>query len=297
MSGNQRFSYLRCTAACPCQVCGRKKYCMVTEAGDYALCTKVESDFPVPQLEGHRHFIAAKVRLAVSEIRRNTKPVSESRELKSFGPTHSLYVRQLTEDIREQIAMELGITADALWHFDLGYCDSPPALVIPAMASEHQVVGLRHRRRNPSERVSKWHCESGSAAYPLLRITDVESGLPLIITEGPSDCFAATSIGMSACAKWAKPLDETKARVLLDYAARVGASMCIMAGDNDASEGGEVAAYQSAALLQHLQPELRVMVVIPPKPLKDLREWVQKGATAAAVVAQATDVPKKYRIA
>ena len=73
--------------------------------------------------------------------------------------------------------------------------------------------------------------------------------------------------------------------------------MCIMAGDNDASEGGEVAAYQSAALLQHLQPELRVMVVIPPKPLKDLREWVQKGATAAAVVAQATDVPKKYRIA
>ena len=294
MKSTRPLKYRRCTAAYPCQVCGREKYCMVSEAGDFALCTKEESDDRFEKLDGWIHFIPAKDRRARSIVNKHTTPVSNSLELRDFTLFHQHYTRSMTPLARINLANGLGLSVEALEQFDLGYCVYPSALVIPAMAGDHQIVGLRHRRMNPSGSVSKWHCERGSAAYPLLRKTPVEPGMPLIITEGPSDCFAATAIGLSACAKWSKPLDVLKARVLIDYATRVQSSMCIVAGDNDASGGGETSAIESGLLIKELMPNAQVLTVIPPRDIKDLREWVQKGATAAMVLAQATELPHKY---
>ena len=295
MTSSRTGEFRRCTAACPCQVCGRQKYCMVTETGDYALCTKEESDYRIEKLDGWRHFIPAKNRLARSLVRKHTASALSNKEFVDFTALHQRYTERMTTDARILVADGLGVSVEALEQFDLGFCAFPAALVIPAMAGEHQIVGLRHRRTNPSASVGKWHCEIGSTAYPLLRKTPVESGMPLIVTEGPSDCLAATAIGLSACGKWSKPLDVAKAHVIIDYATRVQASVFIVAGDNDASGGGETSAIESGLLIKKLMPNARVLTVIPPREIKDLREWVQKGATPELVVAHAMNLPTNYK--
>ena len=164
MTSSRTGEFRRCTAACPCQVCGRQKYCMVTEAGDYALCTKEESDYRIEKLDGWRHFIPAKNRLARSLVRKHTASALSNKEFVDFTALHQRYTERMTTDARILVADGLGVSVEALEQFDLGFCAFPAALVIPAMAGEHQIVGLRHRRTNPSASVGKWHCEIGSTA-------------------------------------------------------------------------------------------------------------------------------------
>ena len=71
--------------------------------------------------------------------------------------------------------------------------------------------------------------------------------------------------------------------------------MFIVAGDNDASGGGETSAIESGLLIKKLMPNARVLTVIPPREIKDLREWVQKGATPELVVAHAMNLPTNYK--
>ena len=274
----------RVTQYLPCPICGRKKYCMLSPLGDIALCTKLESDKRIESLDGWQHFIPASERVPLREIARRTIASSAGSPLRDFSELHESLMLALTPAISEQVANALGIQQQALAAFPLGWNKQSSALAIPAMTGTGQVVGIRYRRLEQRDGQHKWWCESGSRWYPLLPIATVAGDQPLFVTEGPSDCLAATHLGLSSCGRWAKDLNQETAQVILDHSRAIAASAIVVCGDNDPSGGGEVAALRVAQLLQELAPTFNIKTIQPPDGIKDIREWVHRGATASLVL-------------
>lgn len=274
----------RVTRQCPCSICGREKYCMLSQMGDFALCTKEESDERIDSLDGWKHFIPASKRHLPSDIKRHTKSSNTDNPLQDFSALHQSLVAAFSPTIREQVAATLGIHVSALDAFPLGWNRQCGALAIPAMKGLGQIVGIRYRRLVTTGKQLKWWCEYGSRWYPLLPTLTVETNQPLFVSEGPSDCLAATHLGLSSCGRWAKDLNQETAQVILDHATRVNASSIVVCGDNDASGGGEKAALQVAQLLQELSPASIIKTIQPPVGIKDIREWVQCGTTTRLVI-------------
>ncbi len=282
--GPQRPRFNRVTRQCPCSICGREKYCMLSQMGDFALCTKAESEERIEILDGWQHFIPASERHLPSDIKRHTKSSNADNSLLDFSALHQSLIEAFIPTVRSQVADALGIHEPALEAFPLGWNPKHRALAIPAMKGPDQIVGIRYRRILTSATQTKWWCEHGSRWYPLLPTATVETNQPLFVSEGPSDCIAATHLGLSACGRWAKDLNQQTAQVILDHAKRVGASSIVVCGDNDASGGGEQAALQVAQLLKELSPNAAIKTIQPPVGIKDIREWVQCGATDRLVI-------------
>ena len=284
-TGNSNLPRLsRVTQYLPCPICGRKKYCMLSPLGDIALCTKLESDKRIESLDGWQHFIPASERVPLRDISRRTVASSAGSPLRDFSELHESLMLALTPAISEQVANALGIQQQALAAFPLGWNKQCSALAIPAMTGTGQVVGIRYRRLEQRDGQHKWWCESGSRWYPLLPIATVLGDQPLFVTEGPSDCLAATHLGLSSCGRWAKDLNQETAQVVLSYSEGVAASAIVVCGDNDSSGGGEKAALQVAHLLNALSPKSVIRTLQPPVGCKDIREWVHRGATASLVI-------------
>lgn len=277
----------RVTRRLPCPICGRGKYCMLSPLGDIALCTKEESDTRIESLDGWQHFIPASDRLPQSEISRRTEASGVGSPLQDFSALHETLMLGFTPAIRELVAGALGIQQQAMRAFPLGWNKQCRALAIPAMTGTGQVVGIRYRRLVPTDGQLKWWCEKGSRWYPLLPTTTPARETPLFVTEGPSDCLAASHLGLSSCGRWAKGLNLETAQVILGHAKTAAASAIVVCGDNDPSGGGELAARRVARLLQQLSPTSNIRTIQPPVGIKDIREWVHRGATATSAI-QAT---------
>lgn len=274
----------RVTASAPCVICGREKYCMLSRRGDFALCTKYESDRPIEKLEGWMHFIAASQRPSLAGLQRRRRRVEVSEYLTDFSLLQARHIAAFSDSIRDEVAASLGVDVAALNAFPLGWKASARALAIPAMKNLTEIVGIRYRRLVCREGQNKWWCETGSRCYPLLPTISIAAGQPLFVTEGPSDCMAATHLGLSACGRWSKDLTKGAPQVVLDHAARVSASAIVVCGDNDRSGGGEKSAVKVAEALHALAPWITVQRVQPPTGIKDLREWAHRGATASSVI-------------
>ena len=93
---------------------------MLSQMGDFALCTKEESDERIDSLDGWKHFIPASKRHLPSDIKRHTKSSNTDNPLQDFSALHQSLVAAFSPTIREQVAATLGIHVSALDAFPLG---------------------------------------------------------------------------------------------------------------------------------------------------------------------------------
>ena len=168
----------RVTRQCPCSICGRWAKdlnqetaqvildCMLSQMGDFALCTKEESDERIDSLDGWKHFIPASKRHLPSDIKRHTKSSNTDNPLQDFSALHQSLVAAFSPTIREQVAATLGIHVSALDAFPLGWNRQCGALAIPAMKGLGQIVGIRYRRLVTTGKQLKWWCEVSAATDP-----------------------------------------------------------------------------------------------------------------------------------
>jgi DNA primase len=108
--------------------------------------------------------------------------------------------------------------------------------------------------------------------------TDLDVDARLLVTEGPSDCAALLDLGFSAVGR---PSCMGGVKLLMELVKlRQPADMVVIA-DGDAP--GQRGAESLAAVLVACTPAVRV--IAPPAGVKDVRQWKQRGATAADVAA------------
>lgn len=283
------FDFMRVSAQCPCSVCGKPDWCLISRFGDVAICCRVESKDPAPAFSGWRHPVLPRERIPPALLQQRTREV-RLHPVQDFGSEFGGFVSAFGDAERERAAGALGLSPAVFRNFVIGYDRAKDALALPAMqTAEPVVVGIRFRSLFPSNGL-KWWSRSGSTAGLLLPIGAPIDGQPVVLTEGPSDALAASQLGLHAVGRWSCSLDHRQLNTLQEYLAQLENPVVLVVGDNDASGRGNKGADGSAAEIAARMPHVTVRRVQPPDRVKDMRDWVRAGATADAVIASALEV-------
>lgn len=195
------------------------------------------------------------------------------------------HLHSFTNNRRARTAEILGLMPSTLDRFPIGWAQSPDAIAYPVMQFDRpQIVGVRYRSADWKEgdpKSRKWWSASGSTHSVMLPFEQLEPNVPLFVCEGPSDTLAAAQVGVHAVGRWSCDLDGFQASIVAKYADMTNSSCIVVVGDNgDAGDRGRIGAETGAARLRLLAPTRKVIHAQPPAGIKDIREWVLRGATA-----------------
>lgn len=261
---------------------------MVSERSDIAVCCREESDRFIGAFDGWQHWVPPADRHRPADLkanlRRHTVPV-----LRDFGAEFEVYERMFRGTARTLAAQALGLKPEVFDQFALGFDGATEAVGFPAMQLKPPfIVGVRFRRLTPAPGQPKWWSSPGTTGSLLVPLV-AEDAETLVLTEGPSDCLAATQAGVRAVGRWSCRLDDVQANAVVDYATLIGAKRVLVFGDNDdlADPGktvGKRGAAAAADVLRQVAPGIEVVHRQPPAGIKDMREWVQAGATACDIL-------------
>ena len=258
----------RVNKAHPCPVCAKDSWCMT--GTDIIFCMRVASPRQKTFADGSTAYLHARngtplprpVYLKPQESPINCRLILEKWDL-LYG-TRSL----------EYLSKTLGVTRESLDM--LGCVKSPQHSVwaFPMRDGLNYIIGIRLRHENGR----KW-CEPGSH-NGLFIPQRINPQSELVITEGPTDCAAAISIGLYAvgrfnCSGGVYMINEfIKER-------RIGRVMIVADVDNDREINGVTVnpGIQEAMALSELLEVPSCTVTLP---TKDMREFVSRGGTREA---------------
>jgi hypothetical protein len=268
-------TWQRVTKAKPCPVCNKPDWCLIARDGSAAICARVESVTRCGE-SGYLH------RLGPSDfkpdrVRRVALPAPKPVAAIDFYKLAERYHAAVNPFALVRFASELGVDRGALWRLGVGWDGA--AWTFPMTSAGGRVCGIR--RRLPDGR--KLSVRGGQEGL------FVPEGLPasgsLLATEGPTDCAALLTLGFTAIGR-----PSCRGGVKLVCALGRGRPVVIVA---DADAPGQLGAEALAAVLCLDCPTVRI--IRPPAGVKDARQWVQRGATAADVQA-AIDAAEPMRL-
>jgi DNA primase len=145
------------------------------------------------------------------------------------------------------------------------------------------VIGIR-LRLDGDEKL----CMKGSKLGLFIPTTVIDSP-DLLITEGETDAAAALSVGLNVVGR---PGCGTGTKHLVEFITARRPKRVVIVADNDLA--GQTGASTLAGVLQLYTQDVRV---ITPDGVKDLRAWVNAGATREMIVASiSAAMPRKHTI-
>jgi hypothetical protein len=163
------------------------------------------------------------------------------------------------------LARELGVTEGSLRRLGVGWSAKHRAWTFPMYGAAGEVRGIRLRGTNGR----KWSVKGGREG---LFIPDgLDAAQRLLICEGPTDTAAALDMG---CAAVGRPSCNGGVDLLLRLVRARRPGELVIVADHDAP--GQRGAAALATVLAGYVPAVRVIM----PPAKDLRAWLQSGATA-----------------
>jgi hypothetical protein len=187
--------------------------------------------------------------------------VVERRVPRDFAQLAERYVRAATNEAVPQLARELGVTPEALRRLHVGW--DGQAWTFPMRSASGCITGIR--RRFPTGRKL---AVKGSREGLFIPDGRPDAG-QLFIAEGPTDTAALLSLSFAAIGR---PSCTGGTAYLLQLA---NGRDVVIGGDQDSP--GRRGAILLARELQAVCPSVKV--IIPPPGLKDIRAWIQAGAT------------------
>jgi len=249
----------------PCSICQKPDWCAFSDG--IALCMRVESPRPSRgDAGGWLHPLTDEPR---AERRRSLRLLAQAPV--DFAALAKRFSEATTPDRLVSLAAHLGVSADALLDTGVGWCKEQGAWSWPMHDARGQVIGIRLR----NARTHQKHAVGGSKQglflprFFLQRPDDPR----LVVVEGPTDQCAARDLGFSAVGR---PSCNGGTRLLVSLTR--GQHVVVVADRDEPGRRG------AAALVTALLPTvLSVRTIEPPAPHKDLRAWVQAGATRSAV--------------
>lgn len=263
--------WVRVSRGAPCPICRKPDWCTVAGDGFAACCMRTESDRRLGN-GGWLHRLGRD--LLGAPVRARPAPPTHSagsgqaRNLSAdaVGATWARWAAATTDEQVAGLAGRLGVKPAALRA--LGVCWAWPheAWGFPMFDGDEEFAGMRLR----SDDGEKWALR-GSRQGIFIPAMEVEG--ETLVVEGPTDAAAAVSLGFYAIGR---PSCTGGVREIAALCRRRGVRRVSVLADND---GPGVSG--ARAFCGQIGMPARLVVL----PAKDLREWVQNGATREAVEA------------
>lgn len=274
-----RSPLVRVRKGSPCPICQAIKWCAVSEDGAIAICARIaEGSYKKTSNGAFLHFLKP----ADSTTRPRVKVVAVT--VPPCAPFDlSAFAQQCAAEVDpariESFAQSVGLSTDSLWRLGIGWanlirlarvatgCRSNGCWTFPMRNAADDVLGVRLRTPDGF----KYSVRGGNEG--LFIPIDLQPGVPLVITEGPTDCAALLDLGANAVGR---PSCTGGVRLLVDLVRQLKPSQVVIAADTD--RPGQDGAESLATALSAYATDLRA--IAPPAGIKDVRAWRMAGATA-----------------
>jgi hypothetical protein len=277
-------TWIRVTRNKKCPVCDRSDWCCYTEEG-YVMCMRSDGDElswdfvrNVPTNGG--------VILRRNGLKHEYKQFDDSKqEVKPNNIDWKTICSafEINENNRQGagtwLSESLKIPLPFLEMFGLGWSEGHKSFTFPMFDHDRNIVGVRLRKLNGEKRAIR-----GSRDGLFLPYFDFVE--PILVTEGPTDACALTSVGFAT-------IGRPSCLGGVEIVAKMAHNKNIVIVSDKDSPGRKGA----EALASRLIPIAKEIKVIEPTgSAQDARDWVNKGATHEViqmVIEQAIDIRKK----
>jgi hypothetical protein len=257
-------NWIRTTKQKPCPICEHPDWCSVSKDGTVVVCMRVESPKPCKS-GGWFHSLKEPVKYKPATKKAEPIPIQD------FAKLNSQYVDNLLQI--DKLAEQLGVSIRSLERLEAGWHGNT---TFPMRNGRERIIGIRIRGSK-----GKW-CIPGSR-QGLFWPERVYSGsdYPLVICEGPTDCAALLTMGFDAIGR---PSCMGGTGYIIEFLKGRRRDVIIMADKDPPKERPDGSVWypgqEGAARLSHaILPFVRSLKVIKPPFHKDVREWLQAGAT------------------
>lgn len=245
-----------------CFACGKADWCLISDTGTQCLCKRIES----PMRWKDAGFLHAQDGASGAAV--DLKGYAKNEPKPRFIDCDAVLQRYLQDTTRERVARFadlIGVSSESLRALGARWSVRHEAWAFPLSNHERKVVGIRYR----TESGEKFSMKGGSEGVFL---PTSEPARTIYMPEGPTDTAALLSIGLYAIGRPNNSNGATLVRRLLGL---LKPAELIVIADRDAA-GRDGAARFVADMAWTCR------VVSPPRH-KDVRQWVNAGATAAAI--------------
>ena len=171
----------------PCPVCEREKYCLVSDDGNFVICTKVSSKKKYEAYSGWLH------KLSDANFKKPKKVIKSKDYSRNINHIQSVY-QNLDKDFLTRFANKLNVAPIVLYHLGVGY-DKKSQFYFPMFNADFKMIGLKIRAFNGK----RW-CVPGSRLGVYIP-DDFNSSEEVYICEGESDTAAMLNLGYNAIGK------------------------------------------------------------------------------------------------
>ena len=285
------------TAANPCPACGNGHWCTRTKDGEVVKCQRRESARPIKQKDGSVAWLHLAGDLAAPPVGKRQVVKAERDRLKPKELEILLKQHRTAVNPQrlEKFAAEMGVSVRALKAYGVGWDADLAAWSFPMFDGSLKPCGIRLRLTSPrpdgKNKMSVVGSRNGlfvPAGYDVPRIpaelSDDADPLLLLTPEGPTDCCAAFDLGFRAIGR---PSASGGAPMLRELLAAGARQEVVVVADNDDAKylpdgtprwpGIEGA----VALCHEILPVCgSLRFLLPPKGVKDVRQWVRDGCTS-----------------
>jgi hypothetical protein len=245
-------------------------WCSVSEDGAVVVCMRTESPKPCKS-GGWFHSLKEPVKYRPAPKKAKPVPVQD------FAKLAVQYVDNLLHI--DKLAKELGVSARSLERLDVGWNGNT---TFPMRDDKERIIGIRIRGSK-----GKW-CVPGSK-QGLFWPEGVYSGsdYPLVIAEGATDVSSLLTMGFDAIGR---PSCMGGTGYVVEFLKKQRRDVIIMADKDPPKERPDGSVWYpgqegAARLAQAILPFVRSLRIIRPPFHKDVREWLQAGATRETLLA------------
>ncbi len=270
---------LRCTRNRRCPICGRPDWCSVGEDGATAICMRIgEGARRKTRNGGYLHVLRESDYHPVACTRRVVVPAAP---MLALAERVQWWEQCLSIGHREAYAASLGVDPAALGVYAVGWAKEYIAFSHPMRDHTGRVVGVRLRAADGK----KWSVRGGCEGIFLPRRWPPQSDTWHVV-EGASDALAGYSIGLDCIGR---PSCVGGTQILARMVREHRPNRIVIIADDDLP--GVAGAERLAHILMLFCNDVRI--ISPPPGAKDLRAWVQSGATAEHIEAAVEAAAKK----
>jgi 5S rRNA maturation endonuclease (ribonuclease M5) len=267
-----RNAWRRVSPKRPCPICQKPDWCLVATDDSAGICARVESprrcgdagwlhrfndDAPRPRWRG--------VQMVV---------VSRSGPPLDLGLLSASFRKALDGDQLQKLARSLGLTVNSLTALGIGWSAHHRAWSFPMTDAAGNVLGIRLRRPNGF----KFSVAGGRdglflPASPMISNSPMITNGRLLVCEGATDTAALLDLGF--CGVVGRPNCAGGVRLLVDLVQKWQPKEVVIIADAD-EPGRRGADYLASVLTAYVAALLTIRT---PDGIKDVRAWLQAGAT------------------
>ena len=259
----------RCTRYKKCEICGKTDWCGWTEDGA-CRCMRVQDPPPgyrrlgrtdngggtVFRPEGER---SEQWQPPIQSARRKHKPVPIN-----FDSSLLKYNECLTDELSSELQSTLNVSLFYTMMFEVGWSPGHAAWTFPMRDAKSKVTGIRLRTREGK----KFAVKGSRDGIFIPNIVEIDLQGQVLVAEGPSDTMALWDLGFVA-------VGRPSCRGGMDHVEEfVKDQPAVIISDADSP--GRAGAQVLADRLVKVCPSVKI---IEPLIGKDVRDWIQGGAT------------------